>query len=804
MKKITEIVLALVGAAAAAQPAISRAQEADLSAVAAEPSEAAPYASKEARRNRLVEEIVVTAQKREENLQDIPLSVQAFSGEQLDARGITDPKGLTATTPGLQFNQSVGYSIIYIRGVGTDAFIPSADGSVATYIDGVYYPLAQSAAATLGTIERIEVLKGPQGTLFGRNSTGGAINIITRKPKPGGPLETSLTYSYESFDTNRFRVWTNIPLTDTLAISVSGLHHQGDSYYKRSASSPLTVPIPEDLSRGAQAQLTWEPTDELSINLAANYTNMRNETNMMLPMRDIKPVGQALGVREEKDYEFGGDFQPYIDFRVRVASADIKYDLSWFDTRLIVADQAMKGPEATDFDGSSAPLVGFEATGQFADITTAELQFISDDATPDWLQWIGGLFYIKSSAGFDPFQLYVGPNLIQYLRAPTGPLTGITSPLVTLLSDVPGLGNVLDSYVDDPATLQLAGILDTKSTAAFFQTTAKLTDTLSLTLGGRYQEETRKLVKSQTGLYNPQDKTQVIPLIPFAKRSASSNNFSPKVVLDYAINDDSHTYASFSQGFKSGTFNIIAIYAPTQYINPERVRSYELGYKSTLIDGALRFNAAVFQNEIDNLQVQTVSLTSGGAVRFENAGSARIRGADFDITWQVLAETLPGLVLAGGGAFLDGEYTDYKNGSGYDEETGVFFGGTSLLTGGGVTPGRDFTGHETVRTPKFTGNVSLNYATGLGSGTVETAVDFYYNSGFYFSAQNYSDMEQKAYSLLDARISYLHDPWGTRFTVFAKNLNDARYQASTQELDFGVGKLLAPPRTYGVKLQWDF
>ncbi len=154
---------------------------------------------------------MVTAQKREENLQDVPISVQAFSGDLLDARGIDEPKDLQLITPGLSYTVFAGYSLIYIRGVGTDAFIPSADASVATYIDNLYYPFGHSLAAALGSIDRVEVLKGPQGTLFGRNSTGGAINIVTKEPNPDEAFG-DVTVSWERFDTANFRDYANIPL----------------------------------------------------------------------------------------------------------------------------------------------------------------------------------------------------------------------------------------------------------------------------------------------------------------------------------------------------------------------------------------------------------------------------------------------------------------------------------------------------------------------------------------------------------------------------------------------------------------
>jgi len=218
----------------------------------------------------------------------------------------------------------------------------------------------------------------------------------------------------------------------------------------------------------------------------------------------------------------------------------------------------------------------------------------------------------------------------------------------------------------------------------------------------------------------------------------------------------------------------------------------------------MRFNAAIFQNTIDNLQVQTVAILSGGVARFENAGSGRVRGADFDLTWQLFPEALPGLAFNAGGAYLDGVYTDFKNGSGFDETTGLYFSGTGLVLGGGVTPGRDFSGNKIVRTPEFSGNAGLGYTFDFDQSSLEIAGDVYYNSGSYFTAQNTETAHEDSYYVANARISYFYTPWDMRLTGFVKNLNNAEYHYLISEFDFSTAKLLAPPRTYGIKLRWNF
>lgn len=748
--------------------------------------------------NRLIAEVIVTAQKREESLQSVPLSVQAFSAETLDARGINKPSSLQMVTPGLQYNTQVGYAQIYIRGVGTEAFIPSADATVATYIDGIYYPFAQNVTSALGPIERVEVLKGPQGTLFGRNSTGGAINVVMKQPGP--EAETSVNVSRESYDATNLRAYTNIPLAETLSLAVSGLQYSEESYYKPADTSPLDE-IARDTTRAFLVKARWSPLEPLSATLGYSYTNTLSGTATATAADDPKPLGRLLLVKPSPDYQTSDDYPSRLDTVTRVASADVSYSSPWFDSKLILADQKAESQTDVDFDGSNMPVAVFTTPGQFATVKTAELQILSNDESrgADWLTWIGGLYYLKSSVGYDPAAFLAAPQLIRFLAEPGGlGISGLTEPLINLLSGLP-LADQLLTLANGGARLNINGILDTRSTAFFFQATADLTDWSAMTLGGRYQTETRELVKSETQIVAistmPDD--SAITLLRFGRQRADSSNFSPKAVLDFKLSDDALLYLSYAKGYKSGTYNIANLYAPSDYVKPESVKSYELGYKDSLLDHTLRLSVAVFENQVDKVQGQIVSFTSGGAVKLINTGSGRIRGAEFDSQWQVFPQALPGFVLNAAAAYLDGVYTHYPDGAGFDQTTGLFFDGT-------IFPTRDFSGNKTVRTPRLSGNLGLSYAFALGPGSLEIAGDAYYNSGFYFSTQNTPQSKQDAYSLIGLHASYLYEPWNVRTTVFGENLTDTRYLVYNTDTDFGTLKLLGRPATYGIRLSWEF
>ncbi|MEC9358559.1 MAG: TonB-dependent receptor [Pseudomonadota bacterium] len=748
----------------------------------------AAYEAPARTKNRFIEEIVVTAQKREENLNDVPISVSAFSGDQLDARGVQTPKDLQLEVPGLQYNIVAGYSLIYIRGVGTGAFIPSADPSVATYIDNVYYPFAHGLASALGSVERIEVLKGPQGTLFGRNSTGGAINILTKDPVP--EWKSSVQVDFGNYNRKNVRADVNIPVIDSLALSLAGLRYEEDSYYTLSEDSPNDS-LEKDESLGYKAKLKWSPTDNLSGLLSYSYINTQGSTALLFPAKDPKPLGVLLGVTESPDYVTSVDADPYMDDTAKVLSADLQYATPWFDTRLILADEDIKAPARVDYDGSEQPIGYFEAFGQFADVQTAELQFLSNDDSwgSDWLEWIVGGFYIDSSAGYDPLLFPFFPGLLDYLGnrgdGPIGQLLALITPIIDEAT-----GGVVNAGI--PVVFQ--GILDTKSTSVFFQSTADLTDWMSLTLGGRYQTEKRSLATSKVGLaLNPNDPYQITPLLDFGQQSQKTSNFSPKVVLDFHLFNDDLLYLSYAKGFKSGTYNVIALIQASDFVEPEEVTAYELGYKGKLFDGVLNYSAALFQSEIKDQQVQIISLTSGGAARFENAGTARIRGAELDVTWQLFPNWLPGLVLTAAGTYLDGVYTDYDNASGFGPTTGIYRNNAY-----------DYTGNDTENSPEFSGNAGLSYSFDVGPGTVEVAASVYHNSGFYFVAQNTESSKEDAYDVVNARASYLYDPWNLRVTVYGNNINDAKYHTSINEYDFQTAALLAQPASYGLRLNWSY
>jgi iron complex outermembrane recepter protein len=728
-------------------------------------------------RSRLVEEIVVTAQKREESVQDVPISINAFSADLLDARGISDPTDLPRVTPGLTVGALAGFTITYLRGVGSDAFL-MADPSVAMYIDGIYFPFAFGLAQNFGAVERIEVLKGPQGTLFGRNAVGGAISVVTRAPDFDVP-EVSLQTSYGRFNDLQTRAHVNVPLTDALAISVSGLYNAAEPYRKGLVAGR---PLPEEVSRGARVKLRWAPIDALDLTLGGFRLLQQGAGTQYAPNTDPSLLARAAGVQAQDSARGEVDTAAYFDVDNRVLYGQATLFTEGFDVKLLASDQYIQAAADTDFDGSPMPIASFGTSNQFADVQSAELQLLSNAGSwgADRVKWIGGLYYFRSTQGFDPVSLSVLGIDLADNRAFGLELPGAAFEALQRLVSPLGVGL-------PTGTISVVGLIGTESSAGFAQASVDITDWLAVTAGARYQVEERTILESSSAVTLTDG---VVPLNDFERVSDTTRSFKPKLSFELRFAEGTLVFLSYQQAIKSSTFNVINISTPPDYVEPEELDAYEIGVKTRLFDGLVNLSAAAFHYRIKNLQVQFVSLLEGGAATFENAGNARVNGADFDMTAEMFPDLVSGLVLTAGGAFIDAKYTDYRDGSGFDEQTGL------------LTTDNDFSGNRVTRSPKFSGTVGLSRTIEVPGGALEIGADYYYNDGYFHLAQNGRYREQP-HGLLGARVSYLYDRAGLRVTLFGSNLLDEDYNYSRFVNDFGQLDAKAPPRTYGLRLNWD-
>ena len=498
--------------------------------------------------------------------------------------------------------------------------------------------------------------------------------------------------------------------------------------------------------------------------------------------RHVDYAGFRVGARLHS-YLFANTFQ------WRLPKADFKAIASYQD--LV--------PEDVRATFGAGALALAEQSGR-NDQRTAELQFLSNADTPysDRLTWVGGFYFSDTVGGLDPFSFILAPGA-------ANALLGIDSPLISGLNSLLDPITELAGYnINEGIILYNRGVIEATSLSGYFQGTLAMTDELSLILGGRYQKTRKELTKSSTSYYNEQTGNETI-LISDELPVLHSKQFSSRVGLQYRFSNDAQAYASWARGYKTPTYNTVNLLGSTlEPINPvkaQRNDAFELGLKTDLLDNTLRVNSAVFYTRQKDLLTGTVQVLSGGIVNYDNAPAARILGAETDVLWTPMPVRNPGLVITVSGAYLDTKYTDYPNGRGYDPATGISYGPGNVLP---LLPARDQTGNQIPRTPEFTGNLGIGQTIPLSRGSLEMAVDSNYNSGFYWSAQNASIEKTFSYTLVNARVTYMHDPWNAEIGAYVQNLADEEYNQTIFVDDFGRNVILNDPRTYGVRAKWKF
>ncbi|HKY93386.1 MAG TPA: TonB-dependent receptor [Nevskiaceae bacterium] len=811
------VVLALAGTTAHAQEPVVEAPAGEPATVPVDAPEATTEAApaEDEGRSRLVSEIIVTAQKREQNIQEVPIAISAFSPEMLDAVGVETAQDLERATPGLTVTNAAGYNVAYLRGVGTDAFLAGADPSVPFYLDGVALLGTQGSADTLGRVERVEVLKGPQGTLFGRNATGGAISIIT--PEPGDEAAGDLKIEYAKYDEIAGTGYVNIPLLSNFAVAVSAFYNLRDNYYENDyeGDNPDGGGVIDIYSRGFRAKARWDITDNFYVTPSHAYMESSNNAGLSFELTRPAPVltaggsNPAIGNDPKRDRHVNFDQLSGAQVNSHTTAVTSGLQTSLLDFKLIASDQRLDAPFVrSDFDKGPLPVVSFTSKKQIAKQKTAELQLLSNSDTPfaDNFEWVGGLYYIESSGGFDPLQFTAAPGFLETLfdQVQLDQVPGLPDgqTLADALNDALaglGLGPIADGVV-----LNSYGVSDAKSWSAYFQGTLTFTDQWDLTIGARYQKEDRDLKHAKLTADLPSGETTIRDDGGVDKDNApptlKATQVSPKVALQWRPTDAGQIYLSWARGYKSPTYNTVNFFNSPEAVDEEKVDSYEIGFKSDLLDGYLRLNGAAFYIKQKDLLTGFVALASGGVVTYDNAGDARIYGAEADFLWTPLPELDPGLVFTGAVTYLDTKYTDYKDGRGFDVPTGLAFGEGSLTR----LPARDFTGNEIVRSPPLTYSVGVNQRIPFGGSAIEIGADVYYNDGFYFLPQNEDLYARESYTLVNARVSYFYDPWGLQFTVFGENVTDEEYDEVIFVDDFGRNQVLNAPRVFGVRMNYTF
>lgn len=736
-----------------------------------------------------LEEIVVTARKREERLQDTPISITAFTAQQLELR----PEGNVGEL--VEFAPNVSYTIgganggsasqLFIRGIGQVDFAIGKEPGVATYVDGVYLSRTVGALLDIVDFDRVEVLRGPQGTLFGRNAVGGALNITTVAPgdKRGGEIEVT-GGNYSRLDVKGV---INLPLSDSTFFRLTAAHHGRDGIGRRLTDDAQIGDID---NTAARAQLRWIASDALEMNLAADYTRRDEGTYPATLLTVSRPatglaalynatVGAAAHMLFTPALITGDRYDSYTggpnvnDQTAWGVSATLDWKLSAVDLRSITAYRSLKALYSRETDGYQLPLldvINDDAQHQFSE----ELQASGSTGR---LKWITGLFYFDElSEGVSDSM--IGSGIYGFLEALPGPVfplappppgtscaAGTTPPKFPCAG---GKGNPLNVALDNDRTDLLSQT--THSYAVFGEATFSVTDMLSLTLGGRYTREDKDFSLDST-------RTQSgVKLVPYTKVSDSWTNFSPKGGIDIRWREGLLTYLTVTEGFKAGGFNARARNSSElEPFDPEKVLTYEIGVKSQWFDDRLRANAAVFYNDYTDIQVVVVEadpLTGQVFSRVENAGEAEIKGFEVELT----ARLAEGLDASVGVGQTDAAYTKVK-------------------AGGEFTRNSQF-----IQTPEWTWTFGLQYSHGLGSaGELLLRADYSLRSDYFNDAQNSPRIWEPGYGLLNASLTWQSTDAHMGLRLFGTNLTDAQYLMFGIDPTAGLG---FSSGTYGRPREW--
>ena len=744
-----------------------------------------------------IEEIVVRARRREERLLDTPVAVSVVTEAEIDRRNLKDLADVSKLVPNMIFDVGTGSTgsannaQIFIRGIGQQDFLFTSDPGVGLYIDDVYYPRGTGVVMDLVDLQQIEVLRGPQGTLFGKNTIGGAINIRTNSPTD--ELDAVAEVTVGSRDRLDFKGALNLPLIeDTLSLRVAGSTRNQDGHVDRVNPGDELGDTDSDYGR---ARLRWTPDETWTIDVAADITS-KSESSVAEELVDVRPEDPANlllglwnvlvapsygpGVQMDRrylssDYKTQGTGPNHSDFDMWGVSLTIEKSFGEaLSLKSITAYRDQDSQFAGDTDHS--PLKYTESTNDNdADQVSQEFQ-LSGTAMGGRLNWVTGAFYMEEEAS-DGFDVALGSGLfvaLEGLPAPLIPLVpGVDCPPPpgVILPCAGGAGNPFNIPLD--LDVLISDDIDIESYAVFGEGNFDLTERLNVTAGLRYSKDekefTTSLLRRNAGLVT----------VPPTTVSDSWSDTLPRFGLKYAIRDNAMVYGSVTKGFKSGGFNGRATsLAEIDSFDPEEVWAYEVGAKMTFADERLGLNVAAFFNDYTDMQLLSVRDVQGVIVVVtENAGEVEISGLEVEL----FATPLEGLSIRSGFGYLDAEYTD-------------------LAANATVTKDDDL-----VKAPEWTAHTAIDYAFAFNrGGGVSIGGDISYTSSYFNELTNEPVLKQDSYSLVGAYLQYRSPEERWLITLFGLNLTDERYMSNGLHSFGSFGNAAAnygPDREWGLKIQ---
>ncbi len=681
----------------------------------------------------MLEEVIVTATKTgASSLQDTPMAITALSSDMLDSSGIESVRDIGLLVPGMTITANEQFAQPFIRGIGSIQFHPGNDSATAVHLDGVYLGRPVMLFTDFVDMERIEVIRGPNGTLYGRNATAGSINLITQKPTDEFKGKVGLELG--NFNKRRVKGMVSGPLVEgKVAAKVALMHSQDDGFVKNRGTR-LTPPPPlgdtgrtsppdrlaeEDITTG-RVSLRLTPSDRLDINLNADYSKIKGPISVLKPFNGV--LARLFNAQEISDpWTVDFDVIPDMDHKIWGTSITIDYELpngmmfnsitSYRESDYFVFNEE----DGFELDVVDAFLI--EDQNQ----TSQEFQLSSNQS--EKFSWIGGLFFFNEKADHNVIVSVLGADR----------------------------GDRLD-------------VNETNAYAAFFQGTYQYSDKLSVTAGIRQSYENKKC----GGVRGTTD-------VPEVEEDWSAT--TPKLGIDYALNDDVLLYASATRGFKSGVCRAELL------VDPELLWSYELGAKADWFDGKLRTNGAFFLYDYTDLQVFTFQGSNEAAIT--SAPTVDIWGAELEIS----ANPIEGLFFSSAISYLSTEYSNFFSND----------------VSGNVT---DLSGNSLPFAPELTFNLTTQYSIPIGSSKeLNLQAEYLWTDDVYHTQFNDEITTQKAYGLVNLRADLKMLDNGWKVSAYVKNATNEDYFETLFQYGFDPNDVLGivrPPRTYGVQIEYDF
>lgn len=752
----------------------------------------------------ILEEIIVTAQKRAESLQDVPISVTTLGGEKMQQVGIKKIEDLQQFVPNLQMTETGISTQVYIRGIGTGNS-QGFEQSVGQYIDGIYYGRQQLIRAPFLDLERVEVLRGPQSILFGKNSIAGALNMTSAKPTD--ELEGYVQLNYEpEFSTREVLFAISGGITDTLNGRLAVRSYDTDGYVDNTFLDD-DEPARDDLA--IRGTLRWEPTDDLDLTLKLERDTFDTDGRQIeIVQDDPAPLGAPIpanystilgllghpGAITETGLNFkrqagGFGVKEFSDNELENATLTINYNLGRNTLTSVTGLVRYEFLELCDCDYVAAPVFGVVLDEEY-DQFSQEIRLTSPGGED--IDWVVGAFYQTSELDFKDDILIPGNSILGLLS-----------------------GGALAPVLNTDVSRDFSS--DSDLWAVFGQMTWNFREDMRLTVGARYTSEDKdgereiNILETATGQpVNPLLGAPTIYELLFAiqnqqrsghqiANSRDESSFTPLVNLQWDVTENLMAYISYTTGFKSGGFDPRANNVASFEFEEEEASSLEIGFKSTLLDGAAELNVAFYQTDYEDLQISQFDGSFGFNVN--NAAEVTIRGVEMDGRFAVTDH----LNLRYALAYLDHEFDEYRGGNCYNRQ----------VPDGDIGPAGnqlcDYTGKSGQYTPELTASFSAHYVRPLTDVlNLSMALDLNYTDEQNVHGSLDPQYEIDSYTLVNLRVAIEAENW--EFAVLGRNLSDEEVLTYVDNVPLTVGTFATntfygftlPPRTLSLQAAYRF